>query len=170
MEFKARLNVKFYIVLLLLAALVVFGWYGIYFLNANEILMEDGLPMDSGTKTAFSIAIGVAVISWTLSFVTLLGVAFRGYAFMIDGEGIHNTVTATALFALILIVPVKSIPFASVKNFGEENGLLTLNFDKSQADINPVLRVFAVKRFGFFKSFIKENENTVKAEIKKHLK
>ena len=47
MKFKAKLNLKFYIVSILLLGIVALGWYGVYFLNANEILMEDNTPMDS---------------------------------------------------------------------------------------------------------------------------
>ena len=45
---KARLNLKFYIIFIVMLCLVVFVWYGIYFLNSNEILMEDNTPMDAG--------------------------------------------------------------------------------------------------------------------------
>ena len=84
MKFKAKLNLKFYIVSILLLGIVALGWYGVYFLNANEILMEDNTPMDSQTKMLFIIAIGAVVLSWTFSFFTLIRQVLLGYAFVID--------------------------------------------------------------------------------------
>ena len=55
MNFKAKLSLKFYIVSFLLLGIVAFGWYGIYFLNTNEILMEDNTPMDIQIKIILTI-------------------------------------------------------------------------------------------------------------------
>ena len=53
--FKAKLNFKFYIVALVLLGVVLLGWYGIYFLQTQEILMENGEPMEATTKVVFTV-------------------------------------------------------------------------------------------------------------------
>ena len=90
MKFRAKPNLKFYIISMLLLGVVAFGWYGVYFLNANEILMENNSPMDSQTKMLFTMAIGAVVLSWTFSFFTLIRQVLFGCAFVIDENGIHN--------------------------------------------------------------------------------
>ena len=147
MNFKAKLSLKFYIVSFFLLGIVAFGWYGIYFLNTNEILMEDNTPMDIQIKIILTIAIGAAVLSWTFSLFTLIRQAIFGYAFMIDENGIHTTATAINLLAFIFVIPIKTIPFSAIKKVSEDNGVLTLYIDKTKIDIIPILRTFARKKY-----------------------
>ena len=106
---KAKLSLKFYIVACFLVGAVVLGWYGIYFLNANEILMEDNSPMDSGTKLIFTILMSVIVLSWSFSLVTVIRQMILGSAFRIDENGIHNTSTVIMVFAFIFVIDRKSV-------------------------------------------------------------
>ena len=88
MEFKAKLNIKFYVVSILLLGIVVLGWYGLYFLISNEILMEDNVPMDNRMKLLLIVITAAAVLSWTFSLFAVIRQALLGYAFMIDKENI----------------------------------------------------------------------------------
>ena len=171
MKFKAKLNLKFYIVSILLLGIVVFGWYGgVYFLNTNEILMEDNTPMDSQTKMLFTIAIAIVVLSWTFSFFTLIKQMLFGYAFMIDENGVHNTATAINVFAFIFVVPIRTIPFSAIEKVSEDDGILTLHINKSEIDMIPFLRVFARKKYHLFSGFTVENRDIVKTELEKYIK
>ena len=170
MKFKAKLNLKFYIVSILLLGIAVFGWYGIYFLNANEILMEDNTPMDSQTKLFFTIVISTVVLSWTASLFTLVRQMLLGYAFEIDNNGIHNTATAINVLAFIFVVPIRTIPFCAIEKLSEEDGALTLYIDKTKIDVNPIFRFFARKRYHLFSGFTVEKQDVIKAELKKHIK
>ena len=171
MKFKAKLNLRFYIVSILLLGIVVFGWYGgVYFLNTNEILMEDNTPMDSQTKMLFTIAIAIVVLSWTFSFFTLIKQMLFGYAFMIDENGIHNTATAINVLAFIFVVPIRTIPFSAIEKVSEDDGILTLHINKSEIDMIPFLRVFARKKYHLFSGFTVENRDIVKTELEKYIK
>ena len=170
MKFKAKLNLKFYIVSILLLGIVALGWYGAYFLNTNEILIEDNTPMDSQTKMLFTIAIGAVVFSWTFSLFTLIRQMLFGCAFMIDENGIHTTATAINVLAFIFIVPIRTIPFYAIERVSEDDGILTLHIDKSQVDMIPILRIFARKRYHLFSGFTAEKQNIIKTEIEKFIK
>jgi len=170
MEFKAKLNLKFYIVSILLLGIVAFGWYSVYFLNANEILMEDNTPMDSETKILFTVAISAVLLSWTLSFFTLIRQVLFGYAFVIDDNGIHNTATAINVLAFIFVVPIRTIPFSAIERFSEDDEVLTLNIDKAKIDVIPVLRIFARKRYHLFSGFTVEKQDFIKVELEKYIK
>lgn len=168
MEFKAKLNIKFYIVSILLLGIVVLGWYGLYFLIANEILMEDNMPMDNQTKLLLIVITAAAVLSWTFSFFVLIKQALFGYGFMIDKRGIHTTATAVNVLAFIIVVPIRTIPFYAIKKVSEEDGVLTLQIDKEKIDVNPFFRSFVSKKYRLFSGFTVEKQDVIKAELKKH--
>lgn len=170
MNYKAKLNTKFYIVSLFLLALVIFIWWGIYFLNTNVILMEDNTPMTIDIKLFFTIALSAVGLSWTLSLITVIRQIVFGAAFSIDENGIHNTATALNIFAFIFVVPIKNIPFNAINKITNENGVLTIYFDKDQINCFLFLRLFVRKRFTFFYGFTTDNQKIIEAEIKKFIK
>ena len=153
MEYKAKLNAKFYIVFILLLGIVILGWYGIYFLNANEILTEDNLPIDNNTKLILSVAMSAVVLSWSVSVFTLIRQIILNSAFSLDDEGIHYTATATNILAFIFIVPVKKIPYDAIDKICEENGVLTLFINKQKVDTFIIFRPFVRKKYHLFSSF-----------------
>ena len=137
---KARLNLKFYIISIVMLCLVVFVWYGIYFLNSNEILMEDNTPMDAGTKSLFTVLMCIIAISWTASLLTLIRQMLLRYAFRVDEDGIHDTATAIMILAFIFVVPIRRIPYNAIQQISEENGILTIRIDKSKIQVVPFLK------------------------------
>ena len=166
---KAKLSIKFYVVTCILLGLVIFCWYGIYFLNANEILLEDGTPMDSQTKLIFSVIMSIIVSSWTLSLLTVIRQMFLGCAFYIDENGIHSTATAILILAFIFVVPVKRIPYEAIEQITEENGILSIKIDKSKIQTIAILKPFVRKEYHFFSGFTKEKTQNIKEIITLHL-
>ena len=162
---KARLNLKFYIISIVMLCLVVFVWYGIYFLNSYEILMGDNTPMDEGTKSLFTVLICIIAISWTASLLTLIRQMLLGYAFRVDEDGIHNTATAIMILAFIFVVPIRRIPYNAIQQISEENGILTIRIDKSKIQVVPFLRPFVRKEYRFFSGFRKEKMENIKETL-----
>lgn len=167
---KARISLKFYIVSFVLLALVVFVWYGIYFLNANEILMEDGAPMDSTTKMIFTVLMSLIAFSWSVSLFILIRQMLLKYAFVMDEDGIHNTVTAIVILAFIVIVPVKLIPYDAVLYTKEEDGILTSKLDKAKCVTSPVFKPFMRSEYHFFSGFTSEKQENIKNTLDKYVK
>ena len=170
MKYKAKLNLKLYIVSILLFGIVILGWYGVYFINTNTILTADNSPMDNQTKWLLSVAIGVVVLSWTISLFTLVRQILIGQAFSMDEDGIHSTATAIMMLAFVFIIPVRTIPYSAIENISEENGVLTLLIDKTKIDMIPVLRIFAGKRYHLFSGFTSEKQADIKSELDKYIK
>lgn len=165
MYFKAKLNLKFYIMSALLLSVVVLGWYTVFNMSTNEILPEDNTVMSDGKKNVFLLAICVVLLSWTLSLFTLIRQIVSGYAFYIDQNGIHSTATAFILLAFIVVVPVKTIPFSAIETITEENGILTLRLNKSEIDTIPILKIFVNKEYRLFSGFTVEDPKTVKSKL-----
>ena len=170
MSFTAKLNAKFYIVSALLLCIVVLGWYGVYFPNESEILMEDGTPMDDNTKLAISIIIGVVASSWTLSLVFLMRQMVLAKAFSLESDGIYHTLTLMYVFAFLFVIPVRKIPYEAIEKIEEDDGILTLHIDKNKIDVCPILRIFVNKRYHLFAGFTKETQETVKMKLERYIK
>ena len=167
---KARLNLKFYIISIVMLCLVIFVWYGICFLNSNEILMEDNTSMDAGTKSLFTVFMSIVAISWTASLLTLIRQTLLGYAFRVDEDGIHNTATAIMILAFIFVVPIKRIPYNAIQQLSEENGILTILIDKSKIQVAPFFKPFVRKEYHFFSGFTKENVENIKETLNDFMK
>lgn len=170
MKFRAKLNIKFYIISILFLGIVMFGWYGVFFLNKNQILMEDNLPMDNQTKMFLSVAMSLIVLSWTFSCLALVRQILRGCAFSMDDEGVNSTVTAIVVLAFIFVVPIRKIPYSAIERISKEDGMLTLHINKSEVEMISILRIFARKKYHFFYGFTKEKQEEIEAELKKHIK
>ena len=170
LEFKAKLNLKFYIAFAILFVMVLVGCYFVYYFNTHEILTEDNIPMDIKEKSLFTILLTIAVLSWTLSFFTLVRQVLSGHAFTMDMNGIHTTASAINIMIFIFIVPIRTIPFRAIEKISNDDGVLTLHIDKSQLDINPIVRIFARKKYHLFVGFTVEKADVVKAELKSFLK
>ena len=159
--FKAKLNFKFYLVALFLLAFTALGWYGIYFLQTQEILMENGEPMEMTTRIVFTVLGTLVVSSWSFSSLVLFVQAVRGYGFYMDEDGIHNTVTALAFLAFVFVVPIKEIPYSAVIKTVEQRRFVTLILDKSKLRMSSFLNMFAQQEYHFFHTFIREKTEKV---------
>ena len=162
---KTKLSAKFYFLAVLLLGIVILGWYGVYFLNANEILMEDDSPMDLNTKKWLTVAMCLIVSSWTLSLLTVIRQIFLGYAFYMDESGICSTSSIMVLLAFVFVVPVKRIPYDAIEWVGEENGLFLIKINKSKIEVFPIFRPLVRKEYYFFSGLTKEKTEIIRETL-----
>ena len=166
---KAKLSARFYIIACVLLGMVALGWYGVKFILTNDVMLGDE-PMDSGTKTVIALLIGVIVSSWTLSLFAMIRQIFIGHAFLMDEEGIHSTATASLVFSLLFVVPVKLIPYSAIRRVFEDDGVLTAEIDKSNLPVLPIFKLFIRREYHFFSKFAKTQEKEIKAALDKYMK
>ena len=162
---KTKLSAKFYFLAVLLLGIVILGWYGVYFLNANEILMEDDRPMDVNTKKWLTVAMCLIVSSWTLSLLTVIRQIFLGYAFYMDESGICSTSSIMVLLAFVFVVPVKRIPYDAIEWVGEDNGLFLIKINKSKIEVFPIFRPLVRKEYYFFSGLTKEKTEIIRETL-----
>ena len=170
MNFRAKLNAKFYIVFVLMLGLVVFVAYGAYFAATQEIMMGDGAPMTTGMRVFLTVAVSVIGLTWFGSFLTMLRQIIIGYAFEIDENGIHKTATATTILAFILIMPIKTIPFDAIQSVSDKDGELILLLDRSKLDMIPFLRIFVRKEYHLFSRLTSADKEEIKKELRRYLR
>lgn len=166
MTFEAKLNGKFHFAFIMLTAFVFIGWYGVYVLNTNTILMEDGTPMSTEIRLIFSILISLIAATWTFSLVVLGRQLISGAAFRIDEEGIHTTATAMVVLAFLVVVPIKDIPYDAIQKIEEKDGMLILSLDRKQIKTYPALRFLVRKQYHFFAGFTKVRVEELKQELR----
>ena len=165
MEFKAKLNLKFYVVSFFLLCFVLIGWYGVYFLGTQEILMEDGTPMTFETKLLFIAVMVLIVLSWSFSLFTMIRQIIVGCAFIMDRKGISQTATATVLLAFIFVMPVREIPYSAIQNISKNEKGLTLLLDKSQIKAFPLAKPFLCKRYHLFLGFTLQKPEEIQTQL-----
>lgn len=158
MELTAKLNAKFYVVTVLFSGIVVLGWYGIWFLNSNVILMENESPMTGETKMLFTLFMAAAVLSWSVSLVSMLRQILFGCAFKMDESGIHTTSTVMIFLAFILVIPIKTIPYDAIVGIKKENNVIILHIDKARVTGCSFLRLFIRKQYSLFEGFTTVNK------------
>lgn len=161
---KTKLSAKFYFLAVLLLGIVILGWYGIYFLNAKEVLM-DGAPMKPGMQRGLTVAMCLIVSSWTLSLLTVIRQIFLGYAFCMDESGICSTSSIMVLLAFVFVVPVKRIPYDAIEWVGEENGLFLIKINKSKIEVFPIFRPLVRKEYYFFSGLTKEKTEIIREKL-----
>ncbi len=167
MKIKSALNVKFYVVTVLMLCMVALVWYGVYFINANEVMTDEG-SMDGDVKALLTVILSVVATSWTLSLLTLVRQIILGYGFIMDEKGIHNTATAIMILSFVFVVPVKSIPYGAILSFSDADGVPTARLDKSRLSASPLLRPFVRMEYHFFASFTKDCSSEVKEAMKQY--
>ena len=168
MLYEPKLKPIFYILCVLLCALVVFGWYGVYFLNANEIMME-GEPISSDLKSFVTALFSVIVGSWTLSLFTVVRQAIRGYAFSLDETGICNTCMGIMVFSFIIIIPVSCIPYSAILYLSEKDGEPVVRVKKREVVLPFVLRPFVRSEYFFLYRLCGAKADELKGRLEKYL-
>ena len=112
----------------------------------------------------------LVALSWTASFFVLVRQMTVGYAFYMDGSGIHQTATAVTVLAFIFVSPVKRIPYNAIIETDAQNGVLTLKLGKSKMEIFPVFKPFVRKEYHFFFGFTKEKQSEIKQALARLMK
>lgn len=165
---EVKLNKKYYIVTVLMTTLVIFVWYGIYFLNTNQVMIEDE-PMTNNETIAFTIMFAAVAVTWTLSFISMVRQIFLGYAFSMDTDGIYNTLNGIILFAFIFVIPVRRIPFSAITGVSKRDGQLVVSVDKSQVAAFPIFRPFIRCEYHFCQGFCQADMAAVETFLNNRL-
>ena len=149
--FQAKCSKKFYVLFAIFAVVTLLLTFALIRTGKMEILLEDGTPMGAGAKLLLTTLLFAVIFTWLVSLLTLIKLG--GTAFIIDKDGIHATVSGGILFAFILFVPVRRIPFDAILSLSEENGILSAKLDKSKLETPAIFRPFLRSEYHFLSGF-----------------
>lgn len=164
--FQAKLSFKFYIIAILLFAIVLFGWYGTYSIATSEVV----IGMNSKTKSFLILLFCLIIGTWTLSLFTVIRQGIMGYAYYMDKNGIHSTATGIIVFSLIFVIPVGCIPYDAILEVIEQEKDLYIKIDKSKINVSPILKPFVRSEYHFFSAMTTVKLNETKAALKNFMK
>ena len=122
---KFRLNWYFWFLSVLLIFVLVFGGKMAYALFTNQVQDENGL-IDPLTSLILAVIFAFIWVIYAISGITMLNLAIKNKfnCLEITDKGIENTAVFVNFFALIIILPIKFIPWEAVKSY--ENDVLGL--------------------------------------------
>jgi len=163
--FEKRLSKSIYFSVIFLIGLVTFVGFTIYkqYSESGSIF---GLEDASAFEYWFIIAaVGlICLVCLSSVFVLLRQITkFNNTAFTVDHEGIHDTFISVTIFAFILILPVKLIPWNAVKEIKNDDGDLSLEINRKEVVASPVAKIIlGIFGYNFCRSSIKDLEESEK--------
>ena len=164
MVYEPKLKPLFYILCIVLCALVILGWYFVYAMSTDVIMMEDE-PMPSDMKAVLTGMFSFIIGTWSLSLVTVIIQAVRGYAYSLDETGICNTCMGIMIFSLIIVIPVKCIPYTAIADFSLNMGEPVAKINKKDVEVSFLLRPFVRGEYYFLYRLSCTNVDKLKERI-----
>ncbi len=165
--FEKRLSKSIYFSVVFLIGLVAFVGFTVY-KQYSESGSVFGLEDASVFEYWFIIAaVGlICLVCLSSVFVLLRQITkFNNTAFTVDREGIHDTFISVTIFAFIIILPVKLIPWNAVKELKNDDGDLTLEINRKEVVASPVAKIIlGIFGYNFCRSSVKdldENEQNI---------
>ena len=155
-----KLNTRFLICLVLLLGVVALAVKVIYMMLTGQVLDENGEALGKGFEILISALIAIVISTYIYSAAVMLRqyIRFSGSAFELTHDGIENTMTCINLFAVILVFPVRCIPWEAVKCVRREADHYVAEIDTSQLKVNFLSKlILKISGYHFCNKFTKEN-------------
>ena len=139
---KIKFNWFFWFLSVLVGFILVFAPKMAYELFTNQVQDENGL-MDPIVSLILAIIISFIWIVYVFSGITMLRLATKNKFCCLEltEKGIENTAVFVNLFALIIILPVRCIPWEAVKSYESEPIGLSLSVDTNRVDAGFIAKL-----------------------------
>ena len=155
-----KLNTRFLICLVLLLGVAALAVKVIYMMLTGQVRDENGQVLTGGIEKLLPVLIALVISTYVFSAVIMLRqyIRFSGSAFELTDDGIENTMTCINLFAVILVLPVRCIPWEAVKRVRREADHYVAEIDTSQLKVNFLSKlILKSSGYHFCNKFTKEN-------------
>lgn len=123
MDVRHKAAWRYYFFLILFAGTSVLGLRAIWMLLNGEVMEEDG-EMSRGMAVFMSVIIGLVLSTYIETTLVLLLQLLRygGCGLEITEKGVEHTLVWVNILCIILVLPVRCIPWEAVKYADFENG------------------------------------------------
>lgn len=151
-----KLNIRYLICFLLLAAVLALLGKVVFMLLTEQISFEDEAA-DPTLSRLFGALLALPAFSYFYSFYIMLVqyIKHKGSAFVLTENGIEDTVTCLMFFSLIFVLPVGRIPWEAVKSIDFSNGRYTVKIDTTTVEAGRIAKlILRIRGYGFCYKFI----------------
>ncbi len=166
--FEKKLSKKIYFSIMFLAALL-FCTIFLFIREAADLGQILGNEGSIGFEIYLILLIFslVCVVCFSSALVLIRQVVkFNNAAFSVDREGIHDTFVGIVFFALIIILPVRQIPWSAVREIKEENGKTHIKINRKDVVASPIAKlILGVFGFDFCHNATQRLNETEKAIV-----
>lgn len=134
---EKKLSRKIYFLIVFLCAVILTAFRAIFLLTGGQVVDETNAPLSSTLVIFICLVIVVVCCTYAITVFTLTRqvIKLKSTAFVVDAQGIHCTFVIINLFAFVIAVPVKHIPWESVSyiNTNEDNIHIRMDTKKLNA-------------------------------------
>ncbi len=164
---KYKLNWRYWFFVILFSGILVLGAKVMLMGINGEIVDENGAVIEG--FEIISVLIGTVLMTYLVTVISLLTLYIKnkGCGLMITDNGIENTVVIIKLFAFVTVLPVRKIPWESIKYYDNEENHLYIRVKKKEIEAGFFAK-FAISLMGysFCHGFVKPD--VVEADIEKY--
>lgn len=157
--FTKKWNAKFYFAAAFLGGILALIGYAASLIGTGRVADENGEALAPVWNTVFYIVITIIGTTYFITFLALIlqFIRFKSAAFTLDSDGIHNTLCIVMLFAFVLVVPVKFIPWSAVKSLDTDDEVVSVRLNTAQVQASRLGKlILAVRGYSFCYTFTKE--------------
>ncbi len=165
---KYKLNWRYWFFCLLFIGILTLGIRVLLMVINGEIVDESGAVVEFDLLLA---PIVLVLFTYFITVVSLLKILFqnKGCGLLITDRGIENTVVFIALFAFVIVVPVKLIPWEAIKYCDKGEKSLYIRVYKKEIEAGFFAKlIISVLGYSFCQGFIKPDVTEEDIEKYKH--
>ncbi len=163
---ERKLNWKVYTFIAFFSFVLFMAGKAVYMLLSGQVIDENGESFDGILAIIPSILIIIVCSTYLRTVLSLLKnvIKYKGKAFTIDNNGIHNTLTYINFLAFIFVLPIKFIPWSAVSYVDMSGGPMYIRVKVKECKMSLLAKlVVGIKGYAFCYTFKKGdlNENEI---------
>ena len=153
-----KLNWRFWFIVILFGGIQPLGYKAVYMLYTNQIFDENNQPLSKGFSLFLCIAISLVLFTYLLTVINLLRIFVKnkGCAFSLTEKGIENSFVIINLFAILLAIPIKCIPWNSIKTLIKTDDCILIRLKLKHCKTSFLGKIILlILGYSFCKGFVK---------------
>ena len=159
---KQKLNSSFYVYIVFLAICLITFPGTIFGILTDTVVPENGEAFNIRGKILLVSCGTLITLFSAISIITAIRQVIIGHAFIIDGEGIHSTLSVFGSKTIAVLLPIKKIPYDAIESAYMDGSNVTLILDKEKIEVNSLIKPFVRKKYKFVYQFAKYDEKSLR--------
>lgn len=153
-----KLNWRYWFFFVLFLITLIFGCRAECLFLTGQMLDENGEKLGFLWSLILSVVIATVLIFYLASFINMLRLLLqnKGCGLKISDAGIENTAVVLQFLAFVLVLPVKHIPWESVKYYSATDNATYIRVDTKQVRAGFAAKIILkISGYNFCKGFVK---------------